>query len=58
MDAGLDKSDTGIFGAVIIFFVIFAEGSDIHIENDAIHIALGMFLGNHGIFAGVHAAHR
>ena len=57
MDARLDKTDSGIFGPVVIFFVILAEGANIHIKNNTIHILPGMFFGNHGIFNGVHATY-
>ena len=58
MNAGFDEADAGIFGAVVVFFVILAKGSDIHIKHDAVQITFGMFFGDHGILAGVHAAHR
>ena len=56
MDARFDKTDSGILGAVVVFFVILSEGADIHVKDNTIQIFPGMFFGNHGIFNGVHAA--
>ncbi len=58
MNPRFDKADAGIFGAVIVFLVIFAEGADIHVENHTIQVFIGMFFGNHGVFNGIHAANR
>ena len=57
MDPRFDKANAGIFGPVVIFFIILAECPDIHIKNDAIQVSPGVFLGDHGILDGVHAAY-
>ncbi len=59
MDPRLDKSDPVlVLGPEIIFFIILSEGADVHIEDGAIQIAVGMFLGNHGFLDRIHAADR
>ena len=59
MDPRLDESDPVlVLGPEIILFIILAEGTDVHIEDGAIQIAVGMFLGNHGFLDRIHAADR
>ena len=43
---------------VVVLFVIFAEGADVHVENGRLEVAAGMLLGDHGVLDGVHAANR
>ena len=59
MHTGLDEANAlAIPCPVVIFFIILAVRTDIHIKNSAIQVAAGMFFGDHGILDGNHAADR
>ena len=59
MDPGLDKPDAFLVpGPYIIFLIILAKGPHIHIEDGAIQLVMGVFLCDHGLFYGIHAAYR
>ena len=56
---GFDKTNpVFIPGPEIIFLVILAECPHIHIKDRTIQFSMGMLLGDHGLFDGVHAAYR
>ncbi len=44
-----------IFGCLAVTLVVFAHGTDVHIENRDLQ-SLDSILGDHGLFGGVHAA--
>ena len=59
MHPGFDKTDRfPVPGPDIVFFVILAKGPDIHIKYGTVQISVRMFLCNHRLFDGIHAADR
>ncbi len=59
MDPAAQKPNALFFlGVVIKALKIFPMGAHVHIENSAVQIIAGMFLGDDGFFDGVHTAHR
>ncbi len=59
MNPAADKANAMfVFGIIIIFFKILTVGPHVHVENGAVQIPAGVFLGNHGLLDGIHAADR
>ena len=59
MNARLGKSNAFlVLGPQVVLLIILAESPDIHIENHTVQISMGVFLGDHGLFDGIHATDR